>query len=529
MTFESVILEPPRSMWPTGLSEMSHLALGELRQQARKRLVHSAEKFVLRLSDIARRAGLMSGDRPLLTGDPSTTPIVMTGHQPVIFHSGLTFKYQTTEAFAAQHGLIAVAVVIDTDAGDAGIFSYPTGDASPRSLQIPFHPSVPQFVAKSTTLASHPGLFSGSRLKAPDVLSSELSAIENELRASGKESAATAFQAVASQYRALAKLLPAGFSAMEANLITRWNADIGSKLLELPLSAVCSFPEFIRFAASIMQRPFEFSQCYNQTLTAFRSAHRIRNAANPFPNLQLEVDWCELPFWVVDHAAGTRHVLQLRRTPEGLTLESNCERLLTLQPGNEAEALTSLLFSGQQLVPRGALITAMLRLLFSDLFVHGTGGGQYDPCTDALIRNWWAVEPSPFVVASASRFLFADERQQLMQLQHVESQLREMQYNPQRFLGTNAFPAELEARLTALLHEKETAVNQMMSARQTGESAHDIGREIQRITDTIKVEVSQEFEPRLLGLRSLTDQHMSAITSRTWPWLMFSDPVSGNV
>lgn len=137
-------------------------------------------------------------------------------------------------------------------------------------------------------------------------------------------------------------------------------------------------------------------------------------------------------------------MLQLRRTPEGLTLESNCERLLTLQPGNEAEALTSLLFSGQQLVPRGALITAMLRLLFSDLFVHGTGGGQYDPCTDALIRNWWAVEPSPFAVASASRFLFADERQQLMQLQHVESQLREMQYNPQRFLGTNAFPAELE-------------------------------------------------------------------------------------
>ena len=66
-------------------------------------------------------------------------------------------------------------------------------------------------------------------------------------------------------------------------------------------------------------------------------------------------------------------------------------------------------------------------------------------------------------------------------------------------------------------------MNQMKSAREAGESAHDVGREIQRIVDAIKVEVSQEFEPRLLVLRSLTDQNISAITSRTWPWFLFPD------
>ena len=500
---------------------MSQIALRELRQQARTRLVNSAEQYVLRLSDVARRAGLMSGDRPLLTGDPTTMPIVMTGHQPVVFHSGLTFKYQTTEAFATQHGLIAVAVVIDTDEGDAGAFSFPTVDASRGSLAITSGDGVPHVVSKSTTLARTPVLFSGSLLKAPDVLSAEFTVVENDLRACGKESAAKAFQAVAGQYTALAKLSPLGFSAMEANLITRWNSDIGGRMLELPLSAICSFPEFIRFTAPILEQPFEFAQCYNETLTTFRSEHRIRNEANPFPNLTLQDSWCELPFWVVDHAAGTRHVLQIRRMPDGMALECNQERLLTLHKGNVAEGLTSLLFSGQQLVPRGALITAMLRLLFSDLFIHGTGGGQYDPCTDALIRNWWSVEPSRFAVASASRFLFADERQKLLQLQQVESQLRDMQYNPQRFLGTSIFTAALEERLSSLLLEKEAAVNQMKSARQAGESAHNIGREIQRITDAIKVEVSAEFEPRQVELRNLTDQNMSAITSRTWPWFLF--------
>ena len=502
---------------------MSNIALRELRQQARTRLVNSAEQFVLRLSDVARCAGLMSGDRPLLTGDPSTTPIVMTGHQPVVFHSGLTFKYQTTEAFAAQHGLIAVAVVIDTDEGDAGAFSFPTVDASRGSLQVAAGDSVPHFVSKSTTLARTHGLFSGSLLKEPDALSAECTAIESGLRACVKESAARAFQVVAGQYAALAGISPTGFSAMEANLITRWNADIGGRMLELPLSAICSFPEFIRFTAPILERPFEFAQCYNETLTTFRSEHRIRNEANPFPNLTLQDSWCELPFWVVDHAAGTRHVLQIRRLTDGMALECNHEVLLTLHKGNVAEALTSLLFSGQQLVPRGALITATLRLLFSDLFIHGTGGGQYDPCTDALIRNWWSVEPSPFAVASASRFLFADERQKLLQLQQVELQLRDMQYNPQRFLGTNIFPAALEERLSSWLREKEAAVNQMKSARQAGESAHDIGREIQWLTDTIKVEVSAEFEPQQVTLRNLTDQNKSAIINRTWPWFLFAD------
>ena len=119
---ESVILEPPVESWPDSLFMLSDSTLAALRQQARKRLVDSAQQFVLRLSDAARRAGMLLETQPLLTGDPLEMPIIMTGHQPVIFHSGLTFKYQATEDFAAEHKMIAVAVVIDTDEGDAGAF-----------------------------------------------------------------------------------------------------------------------------------------------------------------------------------------------------------------------------------------------------------------------------------------------------------------------------------------------------------------------------------------------------------------------
>ncbi len=523
MPFESLIIEPPRAEWSVDLASVTNPAISELRQQSRKRLVDSAEQFVVRLSQAAHKAGLDSDPRPLLTGDPATTAIVMTGHQPVVFHSGLTFKYQTTEAFAAKHGMIAIAIVIDTDEGDAGAFSYPSVDLPQPQPDGSAVSTDRRLVSRSATLAQNSGLYSASRLKPRETLVAESFAIENELRRSHMDSAAAAFHRAAQQYAALADSTPTGFSTMEANLITRWNAGIGGRMLELPLSAICSFPEFIRFAASILERPFEFAQCYNKTLKSFRSEHRIRNGANPFPNLTIEDDWCELPYWVVDHAGGTRDVLRVRRESGSVFLESNRERLLTLEKLNVAEALTSILFSGRQLVPRGALITATLRLLFSDLFVHGTGGGKYDPCTDQLIRNWWSVEPSPFAVASASRFLCADQRKILLHLQRVESQLRDMQYNPQRFIGTNVFSESLEVHLTALLNEKNNSAARMKTARESGESAAVAGREIQRLTDAIKAAVFSEFEPQLIELRHLTKQNIAAISSRTWPWLLFGD------
>ena len=89
------------------------------------------------------------------------------------------------------------------------------------------------------------------------------------------------------------------------------------------------------------------------------------------------------------------------------------ELLAELGAGFVAESLLGLLAQGWMLVPRGALITASLRLLFSDLFVHGLGGGRYDAATDQLIRAWWHEEPAAFAVASASKCLFPEDQDRL--------------------------------------------------------------------------------------------------------------------
>jgi hypothetical protein len=111
-----------------------------------------------------------------------------------------------------------------------------------------------------------------------------------------------------------------------------------------------------------------------------------------------------LPFWVIHCSTGKRERLGVSGVAgQQVELWADGQRILQLQGSISGESLQDLLLQGIQIVPRGALITTFLRLLCSDLFVHGTGGGKYDRFTDELIRSWWKVQPPLFCVDSRCR------------------------------------------------------------------------------------------------------------------------------
>jgi hypothetical protein len=60
---------------------------------------------------------------------------------------------------------------------------------------------------------------------------------------------------------------------------------------------------------------------------------------------------------------------------------------------------------GPRLMPRALFMTALVRLGMCDLFVHGTGGANYDRAMERWIGNWLGVQPSAIAVASADVFL----------------------------------------------------------------------------------------------------------------------------
>ena len=521
-TYEKQLLDPPLSEWPSVRCVLHNERLQTLRDAARQRLVDAAIGYRAMLVEIGRAAGLFAADEPAISGDPSSQPLIMTGHQPVIFHSGLTFKYQTTETFALEHNALAVAVVIDTDEGDSGAFTFPKCDAPFQLLADKASDSSTQ--AKSNQMSSATAsfsaaasLFGASRRKSSDLIRAEASRVLVALQNCGCGAEADRFQKIAEQY----STLPTD-SMMEANLIVRWNAGVAGRTPEIPLSMICSFPEVLQFFAELLARPFEFARCYNDTLDAFRAEQKIRNVANPFPNLHIEEARCELPFWLIDPAKGTREIVSIRKQGFERFLEANGADVIEILPGNEAASLFSLLVGGKHLIPRGGLITATLRILFSDLFVHGTGGGRYDVFTSQFIRSWWNVEPTPFAVSSASRYLFHMERHELSRLQEISDNIRDYQFNPQRYLGMGVFSSDTETALRTALAEKESAVKELRSARESGLPGDEIGRRIQRLGDLIKSTVTTQFSAQLTQLQTLSADTTTTVNSRTWPWFFFA-------
>lgn len=515
--YTDIQTQPQPDQWSAFLRicSLENSRLSELRQTARHRLIDSAQKFVLRLHALSEDADLPTQSSPVLTGNPDETPIVMTGHQPVVFHSGLTFKYETTQQFAADNKAIAVAVIIDTDQGDAGQFSYP--QLPPTTDDGELHPAHP--VLAIETLATSHNLFSHGRPRPQAEVNAISAEIQQELNRFDQADAADAVGEYLQQY---AQLSASKATMLDANTIVRWQQGVGEQMLELPLSAIASFPESLMLTADILKQPIRFASAYNAALDAFREEHGIRNVANPFPNLKVGKDSCELPFWMVNHNRGTRHVLEVHLDGSVTRLVANGKTVDSFAGNITSESLEPMMLQNLQVIPRGALITAFLRLLFSDLFVHGTGGARYDRFTDEFIRSWWNAEPPPFTVATASRHLFQETREEVSRLQQIQNDLRDLQYNPQRFFGKQVFSAGLEEQLVELMKDKQAAVDCMNSFHADGQSAKEAGKAIQELTNKIKQAVKDEFEPQLSQLNSISPEQMDAINCRTYPWFFFS-------
>lgn len=485
------IINPPLASWPASQWLSGHAGLDDLRRRARRRLLEQCRAFTSRLSQLARQAAVPEPCQNLLDGDPDSTAIVMTGHQPVIFHPGLCIKYQIAESFAARHNLIAIAVVIDTDQATAGEFFYPASETNsePAAGGFPVARLVRASFADATPSSPRPMLASAASMNAVG------SDIHGALIDCGLDEAAREFVKARAWY---SRLTPG--SVADANLVTRRAADIGQRFLEVPLTDICAMPEVREFWTDILQRPIDFARALNELLDCYRTEIGIKNAANPFPNLRVDEMSCELPFWLVDPISGERRIA--RADADG--------RFDT--PSDDV------------LLPRGALVSATLRLLFSDVFVHGLGGGEYDQFTDRMLAHFWNVTPPPFTVVSGSRWLFPAARARLLQLNELEARSRDLQFNPQRAFGSGLLSAECENTLQALLDQKAALLGTMQSLRDSGQSAKNAARELQTLTNTIKITVSAALEPQLKQLTSVSEATRAALTSRTWPWFYFPWP-----
>jgi hypothetical protein len=466
----------------------------ELRARARAEAVAAAKEF-------SSRMGV-----PVSSPPRSPDLLVMTGHQPQLYHPGIWITDFLLQRLADETGGAAIDLVVDSDGFDLVEVHAPC--LRPELARCA------QFLAVGGTDTC----FACSPVPGERDLAT--------FREAGAQMLATLpAPAIGRHFQLFCDAMDAvrADSSDLAEFITfarrRYEAPAGTDYLELPVTTESRTAAFSVFLADIVRDAPRFADAYNTELAAYRERTGTRSAAQPFPDLRVEEGMVELPFW---HLRDSGRSTLWARTGGVPALVCDGEVLCEL-PSECEEAAGALASCAVRPAPKALALTLYNRMFVADLFIHGTGGGRYDRVTDGVIRAFWGVEPPEFVVASMTMYLPLGARVVTAEeVDAVTQTINRLQHNPDQLLDEIEFDdAGEHRRAQALADEKSRLVGDIASP---DADKKDIGRRIREVN----AELSALMEPYEKTLREQRDRLMEMqqaseiLTDRTYPFCFWS-------
>lgn len=281
-------------------------------------------------------------------GLPTDTPIVATGHQPTTWHAGILAKYFAADAVAARVDGHALWLVADQDAVDPFELRLPViaNDGALTTMILRLGPAPRAGMPAATLPAS--GATAHLKLSSP------------------LESVAHGADRIARAYHDHRDAPNAAGQAGEATAELLEELGLHGQLLYA--TGLASTDLFASLVAKMREDPDGLARAYNGAV-----------ARRPHAGVGL------LEISEVNH----RYELPLWRIRPGMARQRVFEEDLDSIPAGE-------------LAPRALLMTALLRMAGCELFIHGSGGAQYDLVTEDWIRGWLGVELAPAALMTAT-------------------------------------------------------------------------------------------------------------------------------
>jgi hypothetical protein len=461
-----VTLEPGYEIWSgviqgnQGLQAALDGALGaQLRREIRGEVLGEAARHTNNLSGLAKDLGI-SFECPEVGGAVrSEGPVIMSGHQPILFHMGLFFKSKMLAAIAGDTGGTGVHVVVDTDEGDGGTIVWPK--VTKDVLEI----KRTSLVAESLPAGT---IYGAQRLAPAQQIAELFEEIESDIRQSNLPEVAERVKRARSVYTALANQ-----PVSVAHTIARWSVS-ACRHLEVLLSDLIMKTRLGEVVRQLVGNGVHFAQVYNATLDEHRLEHRIDNKANPFPNLKVNDAGYELPLWAI---------------------EQGVRKPVYVNDRGMASGVKDDLYA-----PRGSITTLLLRGYCSDTFIHGLGGKRYDTFVDRFAQRYWGVALPKFVVASETRYLFPEQVAHISREVELASQFKEIVARTENYLGRGIFSEEEERALRLALESRQQLRGRMQGIKSDEErrplalALNEANRQVRQIVEASALQSFRERE-----------------------------------
>lgn len=471
--------------------DIGGMDIRDFRRSARELLVADAREATSRLG--------------LSASGTSEGPVIVTGHQPDLYHAGVWIKNFALQRVVNQCRGLGIDLVVDTDTYESVGVTAPC--LSPRVTRC----------KQELAVGGEDSCFVCTAVPSAQRLEGFCAATASALATLPSPAIGRHFDAFCDALRASACK-----SANLAEFITgarrRYEGDL-THYLELPVSDLACTVVFRRFAADILLGASRFAEAYNAELAEYRTLNGIRSGAQPFPDLQVAPEEIESPFWVLTSDG---------RVPAFVRQATNGVRLVWSQgavflPESIGAAASVLEEAGVALVPRAVTLTLFARACVADLFIHGIGGDRYDRITEGVARRWWGITLPAYAVASLTMYLpLGATAVSDSDLAAIDAQLRRLTHNPDEALGEVTFDSAEERRAVLARVEEKRELIEAISV--PGADRKALGLRIKALNDELSVLVEPLAEELRAHRAALESQQRDAevLTDRTYPFCLWS-------
>lgn len=386
-------------------------------------------------------------------------PIIATGHQTLLWHPGILIKYMVMDAVADANDLGRANLIVDQHVDHYGAFDVPIrrgdGSLAVRSIELaPSRKDVPMGLQGAFTPSRDP-------MHLPFACESV------------REGVQRIFDAV--QLHADAPNAALQMAMVLSDLMARWVKPV-TNVTATDLGQTALGRSLLQAMAD---DPHACAEAYNAAVAEVAEA-----GIGP---LLVRDDYVELPLW--------------RIRPDGRRMRAY---------DNDAQAVLDDP-SLPPLLPRALFMTALVRLGMCDVFIHGTGGANYDRAMELWIRNWLGVEVAPIAVATATLRLplGAEQPGDIVQAQH---EARRVWHDPESVTGGTSPAEQKRAMLRAIEALPRRSPQRKAAFFQMHQRLEQLRRD--------HVQAMQQAQKRVeLARRAVSDAAIAQ--RRDWPFALY--------
>jgi len=411
--------------------------------------------------------------------------IIVTGHQATWHHCGILAKNCIASHLSKKLNGCAIHLILDHDISDTAMTVPELKDEkcwSLKKIEIEIQQNIPlEFRA----------------VPSKEQIQNFINSISESTQAACCKDLWSDFskkkQGKISSFRHIGELI----TYLQAKL----NSALGIEMLYLPVSEMAQSRCFINFCKSIMENAPTFAHTYNNAIRKKTANSETKHPDN-IHILKENNGRRELPFWLVS-TKGRRSSLYVKSNNKDNiqfgTDKKSLGRLDAQQARQRENQLIQLLRKyDYRLRPKAVTLTLFTRLFLADWFIHGIGGAKYEDITNYVLEKYYKIKNLQFAVATTTMNLPLEVGERTLKDNPAELKqiLRELQYNPERFIKNNSLKNK---QVISLIPKKEKLIELAKNNDSSTEDKKKAWAEISKVND---------------NLRKFTEEAMSNIKKR---------------